>query len=103
MGSEFDALRLAARQRGSRLAQTLLAEPPLAQHAQTVYDPGHVAKENHCLAHGHRQHIVDVLAAITDIQDLLFEASALALFTDQLDIGEELHLDRDFAVTLANL
>ena len=45
---------------------------------------------------------MNVLAAITYIQNLLLEACAFAFFTNQLDVREELHFDGDGAVTLAN-
>ena len=45
---------------------------------------------------------MDVLAAITHVEYLLFEARAFALFTDEFDVGEKLHLDRHRAVALTD-
>ena len=44
-----------------------------------------------------------ILAAIAYVQDLLLEPRAFAFLAYELDIGKELHLDRDRAVALANL
>ena len=47
------------------------------------------------------QNFVNVLAAIAHFQDLRLVARAFALFADQFDIGEKLHLHGDRAVALA--
>jgi hypothetical protein len=44
-----------------------------------------------------------ILAAITHVQNLLFETRAFALFANQLDVSEKLHLHGDGAVALANV
>ncbi len=46
---------------------------------------------------------MDVAAVVADIQNAALVARALALVADQLDIGQELHLDGDGAVALAGL
>ena len=53
------------------------------------------------LAHGELQHFVDVQAVVPDLEDAALEARAFALFADQFDVGQELHLDRDGAIALA--
>ena len=55
-----------------------------------------------CLFHGQVEHVVDVLAVIADLQHLRLVARALALLADELDIGQELHLDGDGAIALAD-
>src|SRR5260370_12475236 len=57
----------------------------------------------HGLFHSEVQRLMDILAAIAHLQHLRFEAGAVALFANQFNIGEELHLHRDRAVALANL
>ena len=46
---------------------------------------------------------MDVLAAIAHLQHLRLEAGAVALFANQFNVGEKLHLHRYRAVSLANL
>ena len=96
-------MRFAAGQRCRRLAQPQVTQPDVIQHAQTVRNLRHFAKERDRLAHRHAQHFVNVLAAITNVENLLFEPRSFALFTNQLDVGEKLHLHRDRAVALTNL
>src|SRR6185369_16321356 len=43
---------------------------------------------------------MNILPVITDLQNLRLVARAFALFTDQFDIGEKLHLHSDRAITL---
>ena len=46
---------------------------------------------------------MDVLAPVVHLQHAALVALALALLAHQLDVGQELHLDRDGAVALAGL
>src|SRR5688572_7560388 len=100
---EFDALRFTARQRCRRLAQSQVTKPDIVEYAQTVRNLRHLAEERDRFTHRHAQHFVYILAAITNVEDLLFEARPFALFTNQLDVREKLHLDGDRSITLANL
>src|SRR5437016_9265247 len=102
MAGESHTLRFASGERSRGLARTQVSETNAVQHAQTVTDLRNVAKESNRFAHGHVQHIVNVLAAITHVEYLLFEARAFALFADEFDVGEELHLDRHRAVALTD-
>src|SRR5262249_50664762 len=45
----------------------------------------------------------DVLAAIFDVEDRGFKPRALALLANELDVGQELHLDSDRAVAFAHV
>src|SRR5688572_27036201 len=101
--SELDALSFTTGKRRRRLAQPQITKTHIVQHAQAVRDLRHFAEERDRLAHGHAQHFVNVLAAVANVENLLFESRALALFTHQLDVGEKLHLDRHRSVTLADL
>src|SRR5437764_452742 len=102
MRRELDSLRFTARKRRRRLAQAKITQAYFIQHAQTICDLIYVAEEGDRLAHSHVQNIVNVLAAITHVEDLLFEARAFAFFADEFDVREKLHLDRDRAVALTN-
>src|SRR5947209_8217264 len=101
IGGELDALRFAARKRCGRLAEAEVAEAHVVEDAQAVTDLRGVAEKRHRLAHSHVENIVDVLAAVANVQDLRLEARALALLADQFNVCEELHPDRDRAVALA--
>jgi len=46
---------------------------------------------------------MNILAAIADLENLGLVTRSFALFADQLDVGEKLHLDRNRPVTLASL
>ena len=58
-------------------------------------------EERQRLAHGHVEHLRDVLAAIADVEHLRLEAAAVALLARHEHVGEELHLDAHFAFALA--
>ena len=45
---------------------------------------------------------MNISSTISDVQDLLFKASAFALFANEFDVGEELHFNRHRAIALAN-
>src|SRR5438128_12181512 len=62
-----------------------------------------IGEELECLGHGHLQDLVNILTAEMDVEHAAFVAHALALFANQLDVGEELHLDLHRALTLAGL
>ena len=47
------------------------------------------------------EHVGDRLAAVLDLQRLAVVAPALALLARHVDVGQEVHLDRDDAVALA--
>src|SRR5207253_11405778 len=102
MGRQLYALRFAAGKRGCRLPQTQVTKSDFVHHAQAIRNPRHLAKEGDRFANRHVQYVVNVLAAITNVQHLLLETRALAFFANQFDIGEKLHLNGDGAVALAN-
>src|SRR6185503_2843972 len=101
--SELDALRFAAGQRRRRLAQPQVAQPNVIQNTQAIRNLLHFTKETDRLAHSHVQHFVNILAAITNVENLLFETRAFAFFAHQLHVSKKLHLNGDCSVALANL
>ncbi len=103
MCGEFDALCFTARKGCGRLAQTQIAESDVVQHAQAIGDLRHFTKERDRLAHCHTEHFVNVLAAITNVENLLLETRAFALFANQFNVREKLHLNRNRAVSLTDL
>ena len=100
---ELDALRLAAGERRRRLAQAHVAEADLIEHVQLVDDLRDAREVDERLLHRHVQHVVDVAALVLDVEDRGLVTRSVALFAGQLDVGEELHLDRDGAVAFAGV
>src|SRR4029079_439117 len=103
VGGEFDSLCFTAGQRCCRLAQTQITETDVVEYTQPVRDLRHFTKERDRFAHGHAEHLVHILAAITNVENLLLETRAFTFFAVQFHVGEELHLDCHGAVALTNL
>src|SRR4029078_9290829 len=66
-------------------------------------DAGDVLEQPERFLDVHLQHFMDVLAAPADFERLAVVALALADIAGHVDIGQEVHLDLDEAVTLAGL
>ena len=64
---------------------------------------GKVLEQRQRLVHRQIEHIGDRLAAILDLERLAVVAPPLALLARDVDVGQEVHLDRDHAVALARL
>ena len=94
----LDPLRLAARERRRRLAEPEIAEADLVEHLQPAQHLRRAAEERQRLAHGEVEHLVDRSAAVPHLEHLRLEALAVALVAGHEDVGEELHLDADFAL-----
>src|SRR5690348_6611185 len=97
------ALRLAAGQRGRRLAQPQVTEADVRQHFQLAHQAPVVRKEGQRLLNGELQDLVNVQAVIPDIQDAALEPRPFAFLAHQFHVGEKLHFDSDGSVTLAIL
>src|SRR5215468_2681802 len=100
---QLDALRLAAGERRRRLAQPQVTESDVVEDFQLAGDAVAVREEGHRLADGHVQNLVDVPAPVFDVEDRRLEPGAFALLANQLDVGQELHLDGDSPVALAHV
>ena len=103
LGRELDALRLAARQRRRRLPEADVAEPDRVQRLEPAPDLRDVHEELERLLDGHLEHVGDVLALEADVERLAVVALAVALLAGHVDVGQEVHLDLDLAVALADL
>ena len=103
MSGQLDALRLAARQSGGRLAQPQVTQPNLVQHGQLFQQLRLPGKEAQRLLHRHLQHIMNVLALVQNLKNFGLVTGAVALLAGQLDVGQELHLHGHRAVTLAGI
>ena len=102
-GRQLDALGLAAGQRRRRLAQAHVAEAHVGQALDVSQDTGLAFEEGQRLGHGHVQHVGDGLAAVTDLQRFAVVARPVADLAVHVDVGQEVHLDLEGAVTGAGL
>src|SRR5262245_23538892 len=101
MRADLDALRLSTRERRRRLAEAQVAEADLIEHLQPPQHFRRAAEERQRLADGEIQNVMDVAPAILHLENLRLEAPAVALIAWHEDVGQELHLDADFAFALA--
>ena len=103
VGRELDALGFATGERRRGLAEAHVGEPDLIEHVELVDDAGMAGEVDQGLFDGHVQNVVDVAVAVLNLEDGGLVTSAAALFAGQLDVGEELHLDGDGAIALADV
>ena len=98
---QLHALRLAARQRGRRLAELDVAQADVDQRLQLARQRRHRLEQLQRVLDGHLQHVVDVVALVEDLQRLAVVALAVADVAGHVDVGQEVHFDLDQAVALA--
>ncbi len=103
LAGELDALRLAAGERGGGLSQTDVAEPDLAERGHVACDRRDGREELGGLLDRHVQDLGDGLALVVDLERLPVVAGAVADLARDVDVGQEVHLDLDRAVTRARL
>ena len=103
LGSELDALRLAAGERGRRLAEPDVAEPDVDERAQVAGDRGDRREELRRLLDGHVEDLGHRLALVVDLEGLPVVPGALAHLARHVDVRQEVHLDLDRAVAGARL
>src|SRR5581483_4527938 len=96
-------LGLASGERSRRLSEPQISQPDLFQHAQLFRDLRHGGEKLQRFFDREVQHLMNILAAISDIQYLRFVARALAFFADQFYVGQELHLYRDRTIAFAGI
>src|SRR5437762_10499410 len=98
---QLDALRLAAGERGRRLAEAYVAEPDIAQRLQPARNRRYRGKEFCRLGGRQLEHLVDVAPLVADLERFAVVALAVAHVARDVDIGEEVHLDLRHAIALA--
>src|SRR5689334_23239516 len=103
MRRQLHALCLAPTQRGRRLAQPQVSQANLFQDAQLVNDPRGRGKKLQRLFYRQVQRFKDVLSLVPNLEDARLVPRSFALLADQLNISQELHLDCDSAIALADL
>src|SRR5260370_1053685 len=101
MRGQFQALRFPAGERCRRLPETQIAESNFIQDPEFGNNLGNVDEKGQGFANRQLQYFVDIFPVIPDFQNAALEASAPALFADEFDVREKLHLHGDRAVALA--
>ncbi len=100
---ELDALRFAARKRGRRLAELDVAEADVEQRLELLLDLRDVLKQRQRLFDRRVEQVGDGLALVLHRQRLAVVARAAADVAEDVDVGQEVHLDALHAVALARL
>src|SRR5665213_148005 len=100
---QLDALGLAARKSRRRLAQMDVVEADIAQGFELLPDRRHRAHELERVEHRHVQDLGDTLALVLDFERVAIVTLAGANFAGDINVGQEVHLNPDDAVTLAGL
>ena len=103
LGGELDALRLAARQRGRRLAQPHVPQPDLHQRAQPPGDPLDRREELGGLLDRHVEDLADRLALVAHLERVPVVPGPVAHLAGDVDVRQEVHPDPDRALALAAL
>src|ERR1700710_464909 len=103
MRGEFDALSLAAGERGGGLAETDVAEADFIEDVELVDDLRMPREVDEGFLDGHVEDVVDVLALIANLEDGGFVTSTVAFLAGEFYVGEKLHLDGDGAVAFADI
>ena len=99
LGGELDTLGLTTGEGGCGLAEPDVAEADVHQCAQVARDGRHRREEPGCLLDRHIQHVADGLALEMNFQRLTVVTRAMADLARHIDVGQEVHLDLDRAVT----
>src|SRR6059036_3926145 len=79
LGSDLEALGLAAGERGRRLAEPKIAEADVAEDAEPPGQRAVGGEEVHRVVHGHREHVGDRAASVLHAEHVGPVAPALAL------------------------
>ena len=101
---ELEPLRLAARERRGRLAESQITEADRSSALRAVASRCRdaCAKKPRASSIVSVEHFVDVAALIADREDVALEAAAVTSFALHFEIGHEMHLDRHRAGAVAS-
>ena len=108
---KLDALCFATAQGVGSLPQSHIPQADVLQwlklgkqpsNGRRRFDVGRGAKNNKCIVDGHTQDVVDVFALVGDFQNVVLESLASTVFTNQFQIGHELHPHCDMPFTFAS-
>ena len=101
LGSQFDALRLAATERRGLLAQADVTQSNLRQRQAGLIDLRHRAEKIHRFVHRQGEHVGDVQPFVSNLQGLAIVAFAVARLAGHVNRRQEVHFDFEEAVPLA--
>ena len=102
-GGEFHPLRLSPRKSRGGLPELDIAQSHVVEGLDAGADARHVFEKVQRLLHRHIQHFGDILPLIPHFQSLAVVSCALAHLAGDVDVGEEVHLDLDYAVAVTVL
>ena len=107
VGGELEPLALPSGERRGRLPQMDVPQPHITQHLQPLEDGGDLlsllrerGEEVDRLLNGHLEKVVDILVVEGHLEDVVLEALAVALLTEEPHVGHKLHLHGDVALAL---
>jgi len=103
LGGEFHSLGFSAGKGCGRLAQMDVSQPDVVEGLEFSFDGRDAFEEVERFFDCHVEDIGDGMASVLDLQSLSIVALALTDFAGDVDVGEEMHLDLDDAVTFARL
>ena len=110
--SQFDALGLTAAEGVRTLPQCHIPQAHVLQRLQLGQKPpngrwrfgvGRGGEKEQGIVDGHAQDLVDVFALVCDLKDVVLESLAPTVFTDQFQIGHELHAHCDIPFAFTRL
>lgn len=103
LGGKLDTLGLAAAEGGALLAKGNIAETYVLNGAEFAEYLGIGLEEVYSLVDGHIEHVGNRLTLVADLEGLAVVAFSVADLAVDIDIGEEIHLYRTHACSLAGV
>src|SRR5262249_6099120 len=100
---EFNALRFAAGKSGCGLPESQISKADLFEYFEFFYYFRNISEEQQSLTNGHVQDLINVFAFVEDLEDAALVSCSLTLLAHEFDIGQELHLNGDGSIALADL
>ena len=101
LAGELHALGFAAGERGGGLAEVDVAEAYVDEGLELLVDGGDVLEDGDGVFDGEVEDVGDGVAVELYAEGLLVVAAAVADFAEDVDVGEEVHLDAALAFALA--
>jgi hypothetical protein len=102
-GGQLDALRFTAGKGVGRLPEFDIAEADVAERFYLLQNILFIPEKFESFVDAELKYLEDILFSIGHFQDLLFKTTAVANFTSQMDVGEELHFDDLFAFSFTGI
>src|ERR1700733_954709 len=103
LASKLHALRFAAGQRGSGLAEMDVAEAHVDQSLEFLVDGWDVFEDGDGVGDWQIEEVSDGVAVEFDRERLLIVTAAITYFAEDVNVGKEVHLDATLSFSLAGL